>query len=560
MANSRHLRGTADLNLIEAPVTWRAYMICGCASFGEQPLPGILFGYDSGYISGVLAMDYVTEHFGHAVPKTKENPNGYVISSSRKSLITSILSAGTFFGALIGGGLSERIGRRITIMLSCLIFAIGVAVQVGTENVGGLVAGRAIAGLGVGGVSATVILYVSEISPRKVRGLLVSVYQWAITIGLLVASGVDQGCKDLDTRSSYRIPIALQFIWAAILAAGLFLLPESPRYYVRCGRINDALRSLERVRRQPASNPAIQAELAEIQANFEYEKQIASTSWADCFKGGLSPRGNLRRVIAGTCLQMFQQWTGINFICKFWFFANMLPLLTCLVYYGTTFFKSVGLKNPFLISTIMNVVNVGTTPAAFYMIEAFGRRTLLLWGALSMCICEFIVAIIGVTMEGSQAASTCLIVFTCLYIASFATTWGPAAWVVIGEIYPLPIRAKGVALATASNWLWNCVIAVTTPYIVDEDKGNLKVKVFFVWGSALFLCFLFAFFVIPETKGLTLEQVDKMLEESTPMTSAKWKPHDTFAHEMGMTDKDEAKVSTEEHLKSTGLSEQTHPV
>lgn len=141
-----------------------------------------------------------------------------------------------------------------------------------------------------------------------------------------------------------------------------------------------------------------------------------------------------------------------------------------------------------------------------------------------------------------------MIVFTCFYIAAFATTWGPAAWVVIGEIYPLPIRAKGVALATASNWLWNCIIAVITPYIVDEDRGNLAVKVFFVWGSALVLCFMFAFFVVPETKGLSLEQVDKMLEESTPMTSSKWKPHDTFAHEMGMVDKQESTVShLEEH-------------
>jgi len=260
-------------------------------------------------------MPYVKKHFGKAVSKS-EDASGFVIPASRKSLITSILSVGTFFGALVGGGIAERIGRRMTIMLSCLMFSIGVAVQVASTTVGALVAGRLIAGLGVGGVSATVILYVSEISPRRVRGLLVSVYQWAITIGLLVASGVDQGCKDMDSRSSYRIPIGLQFIWAAILAAGLFLLPESPRYYVRCGRIDDALRSLERVRGQPGSNPAIQAELAEIQANFEYEKQIASTSWADCFKRGLTARGNLRRVIAGTALQMFQQWTGINFICR----------------------------------------------------------------------------------------------------------------------------------------------------------------------------------------------------------------------------------------------------
>lgn len=151
-----------------------------------------------------------------------------------------------------------------------------------------------------------------------------------------------------------------------------------------------------------------------------------------------------------------------------------------------------------------------------------------------------------------------MIVFTCFYIAAFATTWGPAAWVVIGEIYPLPIRAKGVALATASNWLWNCVIAVITPYIVDEDKGNLASKVFFVWGSAIVLCFLFAFFVVPETKGLSLEQVDKMLEESTPRTSAKWKPHDTFAHEMGMLDKQGPTVSHLEERISTTEEPRSH--
>lgn len=279
------------------------------------PLIGILYGYHSGYISGILGMDYVKENFGQAVPKDNANPTGFVIPTSRKSLITSILSAGTFIGALASGMLAEWLGRRITILLSCFIFSIGVAVQVGTTSVGGLVAGRLVAGLGVGGVSSVVILYVSEISPRRVRGLLVSAYQWAITIGLLVASVVDQGCKDRTDSSSYRIPIGLQFIWAAILAGGLFYLPESPRYYVSRNRMDDALRSLERVRGQPRSNPAIQAELAEIKANFDYEMRLSSNSWADCFKGGLRARGNFRRVIAGVALQMFQQWTGINFIC-----------------------------------------------------------------------------------------------------------------------------------------------------------------------------------------------------------------------------------------------------
>jgi MFS transporter, SP family, sugar:H+ symporter len=253
---------------------------------------------------------------GHPVSISDDNPNGYALSSSQRSLIVSILSAGTFFGALFGGQAAEWVGRRITIMISCLVFAIGVAIQVAAETANTLVGGRLVAGLGVGGVSVVVILYVSEISPRRVRGVLVSVYQWAITIGLLIAACADQGTQQLNNRNSYRIPIALQLIWAAILAFGLFLLPESPRYLVKKGKPDAALKSLARVRGQPADSPYLQAELAEIQANYEYEMRITSTSWLDCFKGGLRRSSNLRRVLIGISLQMFQQWTGVNFICK----------------------------------------------------------------------------------------------------------------------------------------------------------------------------------------------------------------------------------------------------
>lgn len=121
-------------------------------------------------------------------------------------------------------------------------------------------------------------------------------------------------------------------------------------------------------------------------------------------------------------------------------------------YYGTTFFQQVGLKNAFIISVITNVVNVCSTPLSFWAIERLGRRPLLIFGAIGMLVCEFIVAIVGVAAPDSNAQGICLIVFVCIYIFFFATTWGPAAWVVIGEVYPLPIRAKGVALSTASNW------------------------------------------------------------------------------------------------------------
>jgi len=219
-------------------------------------------------------------------------------------------------------------------------------------------------------------------------------------------------------------------------------------------------------------------------------------------------------------------------------------------YYGTSFFQQVGLTNPFLISMITTAVNVASTPISFWTIEKLGRRTLLIYGAIGMLICEFIIAIVGTVDPGSKAAGYCLIIFTCIYIFFFASTWGPAAWVVIGEIFPLPIRAKGVALSTASNWFWNFVIGYITPYMVDKDKGNLGSKVFFVWGATCTLCVVFAYLMVPETKGLSLEQVDCMLAETTPRTSVKWMPSSTYADS---SEKKTLSSLNHEHLEHTNV-------
>jgi MFS family permease len=213
-------------------------------------------------------------------------------------------------------------------------------------------------------------------------------------------------------------------------------------------------------------------------------------------------------------------------------------------YYFSSFAQTIGLKNVFVIGMITTAVNVGSTPLSFWAIERLGRRALLIYGAIGMLICEFLIAIIGTAAPGSKAASTCLIVFTCVYIFFFATTWGPGAWVLIGEIFPLPIRAKGVALSTSSNWFWNFIISFITPYLMNKEYGNLKTKVFFIWGSTCTACVLFAYFFVPETKGLSLEQVDRMLEETTPRNSAKWVPHTTYA--------DHAEVSSIETTDKAG--------
>ncbi|KAK2005492.1 general substrate transporter [Colletotrichum eremochloae] len=528
---------TDDVNAIEAPVTWKAYLICAFASFG-----GIFFGYDSGYINGVLGSPIFIE----AVEGTGHEK----IGESHSSLIVSILSCGTFFGALIAGDMADMIGRKWTVIFGCLIYMVGVVIQMVTSPdtaLGPIVAGRLIAGIGVGFESAVVILYMSEISPKKVRGALVSGYQFCITIGLLLAACVVYATKDRLDTGNYRIPIAIQFPWALILGGGLMLFPDSPRYFVKKGRISDAARSLARLRGQPENSEYIQVELAEIVANEEYERQLVPNttwfgSWANCFKGSVfKPNSNLRKTILGTSLQMMQQWTGVNFI----------------FYYSTPFLQSTGaIDNTFLMSLIFTLVNVCSTPLSFWTVERFGRRTILLFGAAGMLICQFIVAIVGVTvgfnhthpdpadstktLADNISAVNAQIAFIAIFIFFFASTWGPGAWVLIGEIFPLPMRSRGVALSTASNWLWNTIIAVITPYMVGEDRGDLKSSVFFVWGGLCTCAFVYTYFLVPETKGLSLEQVDKMMEETTPRTSAKWVPHETFASQVarnGVLDK-----------------------
>ncbi|KAI0865961.1 general substrate transporter [Xylaria cubensis] len=513
--------GSANLDRIEAPVTLKAYLMCAFSAFG-----GIFFGYDSGYINGVLGMPYFIKQIG--------GPDATSLSGPSKGLITSVLSLGTFIGALAAGDFADCIGRRTTVLMSCVVFLIGVVFQVASAGLPLLVFGRIIAGLGVGGVSSTLILYMSESAPRKVRGAIVSGYQFCITIGLLLASAIDYATQSRNDSGSYRIPIAIQMVWALILASGLSFLPESPRFYVRIGELDRAANSLSRLRGQDIESDFIKNELAEIVANHEHERSLMPkggywSTWLNCGRGSLKDgSSNLRRTILGTSLQMMSQWTGVNFV--FYFGTTLVPEFI----YEHTFQDLGTIQDPFLISLITTLVNVFSTPISFWAIEKIGRRPLFLWGAFGMSICQLIVAVLG-TVTHSDVALSVMIAFICVFIFFFASTWGPGSWVLIGEIFPLPIRARGVALSTASNWLWNFIIGLVTPYMVDKDKGNLGAKVFYIWGSLCAIAFIYTWFLVPETKGLTLEQVDTMLEETTPRTSAKWTPHVTYAADMGFS-------------------------
>jgi sugar porter (SP) family MFS transporter len=487
-------------------IMW-AIIMSAFAGFG-----GILFGYDTGTIGGVIAMENWLETFGTFDPTP--NGLGWYIPTNNKSLVVSILSAGTFFGALLASPMADIAGRRRGLMLSCLVFCLGVGLQL-DPHWATFIVGRVIAGFGVGLVSCLVPMYQSECAPKSIRGLIVGLYQLAITIGALLAAIVLNATQHRQNHSSWRIPIAIQFCWAAILSGGMFLLPESPRYLLLRGRQADARASLARLMSQPADSPEVEAEAVEISTALAVEQEADQGGYLACFKS--NEDRNALRTWTGILMQGWQQLTGINFI----------------FYYGTTFFQQAGIKNAFIITIVLDVVNTVMTIIGIQLIDRVGRRKLLLIGAAGMCFCEFIVAIVGVTaghpttvaggIVVNLAAQRVLIAFTAFYIAFFATSWGPVIWVLTGELFPLGIRAKSMSLAVASNWLWNFGIGYATPYLVNATTvgpdgikaADLGVKVFFIWGSTCVGCFIFTYFFIPETKGLSLEQIDLLYRESS---------------------------------------------
>ncbi|TFK33277.1 monosaccharide importer [Crucibulum laeve] len=498
------------------------------AAFG-----GILFGYDTGTIGGVIAMTDWLNTFGQFNPEV-----GQYLPANDKSLVVSILSAGTFFGALLAFPMGDIVGRKWGIVAACVVFSLGVGLQLDTRWVTFII-GRVIAGFGVGLVSCLVPMYQSECAPKAFRGLIVGLYQLAITIGALLAAIVLNATKDQQSHSAWRTPIAVQFAWAFILGGGMILLPESPRFLLYKGREHSARLALGRLLQKPAESAEVEAECLEISAALEVERASGTATYIDCFRNNENKYG--LRTWTGIMLQGWQQLTGINFI----------------FYYGTTFFKSAGITNAFIITIIADVVNTVMTIFGIQLIDRVGRRRLLLIGAVGMCICELIVAVVGVTTGHVQAdgsvnlpAQRVLIAFVCIYIAFFAISWGPVAWVITGEIFPLAIRAKGMSLSVASNWLWNFGIGYATPYLVDKSTtgingvktANLGVKVFFIWSATCLGCFFFTYFFIPETKGLSLEQIDILYRESTIVGSEKYRKrmlaeNETFTHHTNTGDK-----------------------
>lgn len=467
-------------------------------------LGGFIMGFDTSVISGVKELPAWLERFGYLDVDT----GVYMLSTSNESLVVSILSAGTFFGSLTSGIFADGFGRRLGLIGSSLIFSAGVAIQTGASGIPMFAVGRAITGYGLGAMVAFIPMYQSECAPKSIRGALVIVSQLATTIGLFIAAVVNQAARNVSGEKSWRVPIAIQIAFAGALALGMLFLPESPRYLIKRGQNEKALHALSRLRQRDETDPAVVEEFEDMIKNVELSA-LNKSSYLDCFRQGNNKTRT--RMLTGLGFLGTQQLTGINFI----------------FYYGTTFFVRSGINDPYLISVLTNVVNVVATLPAFVLIDRLGRRPLLIWGAAFLAIFQLIIGIAGVTIPATNmVGQRVLVAFVFLYVASFAVSWGPVAWVLASELYPLPIRAKGLSMTTATNWAVNFAIGYSVPYLVnDKSEGGagLGAKVYFLWGSLSCFCCAYAYFFIPETKGLSLEQVDMLFLNTTPRKSAAYR-------------------------------------
>ena len=467
---------------------------------------GFVFGWDTGTISGFVAQTDFIRRLGQ-----KRADGTHYLSKVRTGLVVSIFNIGCAIGGVILSKLGDVYGRKPGLIIVVVIYVVGIVIQIATiDKWYQYFIGRIISGLGVGGIAVLSPMLISEVSPKHLRATLVACYQLMITLGIFLGYCTNFGTKNYSNSVQWRVPLGLCFAWALFMIGGMTFVPESPRYLIEVGRIEEARRSIAISNKVSPDDPAVTFEVENVQAAVEAERLAGSASWGELFS---TKTKIFQRLIMGIMIQSLQQLTGDNY-----FF-----------YYGTIVFKAVGLEDSFETSIVIGVVNFFSTFVGIFLVGRFGRRTCLLWGAATMTACMVVFASVGVTRlwphgkgnGSSKGAGNCMIVFTCFYIFCFATTWAPLAFVICSETFPLRVKAKCMALAQASNWIWGFLISFFTPFITGAINFNYG----YVFMGCLCFSYFYVFFFVPETKGLTLEEVNTMWEEGVlPWKASQWVP------------------------------------
>ncbi|KAF2398451.1 high affinity glucose transporter [Trichodelitschia bisporula] len=477
------------------------YVICAFAAIG-----GGLFGFDISSMSGVLGTNGYKNYFHNPV-------------SSAQGGITASMPAGSLVGALASSFIADRFSRRTAIQVAALIFMLGAALQASAQNRAHLCIGRVVAGVAVGIASAIVPVYQSEIAPKEIRGRVVSLQQWAITWGILIqfyiqygASNVDGGPKAPNQgQSSFRIPWGIQMVPAFILFCGMFFLPKSPRWLAGKDRWEEALRVLANLHgKGDVNNPKVLAEYKEIQDAINFERTQAASS----FKALTEPR-ILKRVLLGMSIQMWSQLCGMNIM----------------MYYIVYIMEAANIGNPLLTASIQYIINVALTLPAILYLDKWGRRPSMLLGSFGMMTWLFISGslqgayghpnprtdpnlndISWVLDSSHKKVGQAVVACSYLFVATFATTWGPSSWTYPAEIFPAKVRAKAVSLSTASNWAWNTALAFAVPPLL----WSINWKMYMIFATFNALALIHVFLAAPETKGKTLEEMDEVFDTGIP--------------------------------------------
>ncbi|MBT1685873.1 sugar porter family MFS transporter [Dawidia soli] len=431
------------------------------AAFG-----GLLFGYDTAVIAG--AIGYLQTKFQLSAAMT-----GWAASSA---------IWGCIFGVLCTGYISDAIGRKKVLILTAIIFALSAVASAVPANLTQFVIARFINGVAVGAASMLSPLYIAEVAPAKHRGILVTLYQLAIVIGINLIYFINMkiasmGDEAWNVELGWRYMLGSEVVPAIIFFGLLFLVPESPRWLASKNRLDEALNILRRLNGDTQARIVLQ----DIRNTLHEEKGTVR----ELFSKGLRAA-----LIVGVVLALFSQITGINAI----------------IYYAPEILKSIGMgQDAALVQTvIIGTTNTIFTFVAIAFIDRIGRRSLLLWGVSGMVIC---LAAIGLLFYLQVGNNTWLMIFIIGYIASFASSLGPIPWVIISEIFPTKTRGVAMSLATVVLWIGVALITQWTPVMMEDLGGAYTFWIFMVNAVILLV---FSYKMIPETKGKTLEEIERI--------------------------------------------------
>ncbi|MYL30105.1 sugar porter family MFS transporter [Halobacillus halophilus] len=429
-------------------------------------LGGLLYGYDTGVISGALL--FISDD----IPLT----------DFLEGLVVSSLLVGAIVGAGLSGYVSDRFGRRKVVFTIALIYIAGSFVLAFAPNVPFLVTGRVILGLAVGGSTAIVPVYLSEMAPTDSRGALGSLNQLMITIGIVLAYLVNYAFAPVE---GWRWMLGLAAVPAVVLAVGVMFMPESPKWLLKQNREKEARKVMGLTRDEQEIEKEME-QMKKIEAEKEGTWDVLKAKW-------VRPM-----LLVGSGIAIFQQLIGINAV----------------IYYAPTIFTEAGLADSAsILGTVgIGILNVLMTLVAIATIDKLGRKKLLLIGNAGMVTSLAVLAAILFTAELTTAVAWLTVVFLGLFIIFFSATWGPVVWVMLPELFPTKARGAATGFTTLLLSAANLVVSLFFPILLGAIGTAWVFVLFAVIGI---LAFLFVYTYVPETKGRSLEEIENDLRGTT---------------------------------------------